>query len=430
MSKQMHLVAYLMTGPTSHHHGMWRHPETENRFLELSWWESLAQTLEQGKFDAFFFADSVSFLHPTLMARGGQISLLDPVPVASAMARATKHIGVGVTFSTSFVPPYGIARQLGTLNLLSGGRVAWNVVTSVSDREAKVFGIDKLPPRNERYDRAEEVLNTCINLWDSWSPDALVVDKTSGEFIDKTKVRRTVMSGKYVGTDGVFSVPPSDQGRPVIMQAGSSPRGRDFAAQYAEVIFTLQHSLPDMQEFYKDIKERMAKFGRSPDECAILTSVDPIIGETEAIAREKQQYINSLVDAEVAIALASGHVGVDLNEFDLDAPVNDIVVEEGSRGSLEVILQGARSENLSLRDAARRFATSESCPQVVGTPESVADQLQAYFEGKGCDGFILTPTTMPGSFEDFTRAVVPILQERGVFRKEYPGTTLRETLRA
>lgn len=430
MLRQMHLVAFLMAGPTSHHHGMWRHPETENRFLETAWWETLAQTLEKGKFDAFFFADALSFYNETVMARGGQMSLLDPVPLAAAMSRATENIGIGVTLSTSFVPPYSIARQLGTLDVLSGGRIAWNVVTSASDREAHVFGLDALPPRGERYDRAEEVLNVCLDLWSSWSEGAMVMDKQSGVFIDKDKIKSTIVDGKWVGTKGVYSVPPSAQGRPVIMQAGSSPRGRDFAAQYAEMIFTLQHSLPDMQAFYTDIKSRMAKAGRKPGDCAILTSVDPIIGETEKIAREKQEYINSLVDPELAIAVASAHVGVDLFQHPRDESITKIEVEAGSLGSLDVIMQGSRAENLTLSQACQRFASSELCPQVVGTPQSVADQLQAYFDGNGCDGFILTPTVMPGSFEDFTRSVVPILQERGVFRKEYPGKTLRDTLGA
>ena len=430
MSRQLHLVAFLMVGPTSHHHGMWRHPETENRFLDVAWWETLARTLEQGCFDAFFFADALSFYSEPIMARGGQMSLLDPVPLATAMARATEKIGIGVTLSTSFVPPYAIARQLGTLDLISGGRLAWNVVTSASDREAQVFGLDALPARNERYDRAEEVLNLCLDFWSSWSEGALIADKQSGRFMDVGKIRPTNSTGKWVSASGIYSVPPSAQGRPVIMQAGSSPRGREFAAGYAEMIFTLQHSLPDMQAFYRDIKSRMVAAGRAPGDCAILTSVDPIIGETDSIAREKQHYVNSLVDPELAIALVSSHVGMDLSTYPLDAPVASITGDKGSLGSLDVILQGARAENLTLAEAAKRFATSELCPQVVGTPESVADQLQAFFEGGGCDGFIMTPTVMPGSFEDFSRSVVPILQERGLFRREYPGDTLRDTLRS
>lgn len=430
MPRQMHLVSFLMTGPTSHHHGMWRHPETDNGFLEPRYWEHIARTLEQGKFDAFFFADALAFYSETIMARGGQMSLLDPVPLIAMMSRVTKHIGLGVTLSTSFVPPHAIARSLQTLDLLSGGRVAWNVVTSASDREAQAFGLDALLPRNERYERAQEVVESCVALWKSWGEGALLMDKDTGDFIDANKVEMVDYKGKYVSARERFTVPPSPQGHPVIMQAGSSPRGRDFAAQWAELVFTLQHSLSDMQDFYRDIKGRVEKFGRDPDGCAILTSVDPIIGETEEVARGKQKYINDLVDPELGVALMSAHTGLDLTKYPLDKPVEDIPAEGGSRGSFDVILQGTRAENLSLGEAAKRFATSELCPQVVGTPESVADQLQEMFEEKGCDGFILTPTEMPSSLEAFCRSVVPILQKRGIFRKDYPGETLRQTLAA
>ncbi|MGA0565595.1 LLM class flavin-dependent oxidoreductase [Ancylobacter sp. VNQ12] len=430
MSRQVKLIAFLMTGPTSHHHAMWRHPETENRFLDPLWWETLARTLEAGRFDAFFFADATAFYNETIMTKGGQMSLLDPVPLVAMMARATSRIGLGLTMSTSFLPPYSLARTLASLDLLSGGRIAWNVVTSASDREAMNYGLPSLLPRGERYDRAQEVLDACMELWASWSDGALVVDKESGDFIDGDKLRPTDFKGKYVGAKGVFAVPPSAQRHPVIMQAGSSPRGRDFAASSAELIFTLQHSLADMQEFYVDMKARVEKAGRAPEDCAILTSIDPIIGETESIAREKQAYINELVDPQLGIALVSAHTGLDLSTYPIDKPITDIPVEAGSRGSFDVIIQGTKAENLTLGEAAKRFATSELCPQVVGTPESVADQLEEYFENKGCDGFILTPTEMPGSFEAFTRSVVPILQKRGLFRKDYPGVTLRETIHA
>jgi FMN-dependent oxidoreductase (nitrilotriacetate monooxygenase family) len=429
MSRQMHLVAYLMSGPTSHHHGMWRHPETDNSFLTPEYWESIARTLEAGKFDAFFFADATAFYSETVLERGGQMSMLDPVVLVSMLARATSHIGLGATISTSFLPPWTLARSLQSADIISGGRVAWNVVTSVSDREANSYGLDALRPRDERYARAEEVVSTCTTLWDSWDEGALVMNRQTGQFADLDKITPIDIRGKYVGARGRFQVPPSPQGHPVIMQAGSSPRGRDFAAKWAEMIFTLQHSIPDMQTFYGDMQQRFAKFGRGKGECAILTSVDPIIGETEEIARAKQAYINDLVDPALGIALVAAHTGLDLSQYPQDMPIADIAVEAGSRGSFDVILQGTRSEGLSLAEAAKRFATSELCPQVVGTAESVADQLQEMFEAGGCDGFILTPTEMPGSFETFTRAVVPILQERGIFRKDYTATTLRGHLR-
>jgi FMN-dependent oxidoreductase (nitrilotriacetate monooxygenase family) len=426
----MHLVAFLTIGPTYHHHGMWRHPATENRFLEPAWWESVGRTLEKAKFDACFFADSQSFSSDVVLERGGQLWLLDPLPLASMMARATSHLGIGITVSTSLQEPYGIARALGSLDVLSGGRVAWNVVTTANNREAENYGMTALPPRTARYDRADEVLEACFRLWDSFGAGALIVDKASGRFADPAKFESFDYQGQWVRTKGPLTVPRSPQGRPVIMQAGASERGREFAARWAEVIFTLQHSLADMKLFYADIKGRMQRRGRLPEDCAILTSVDPIVGETEAIAREKRDYVNSLVDAELAIELVSAHTGQDLSAYPPDQPLADLKLETGSRGSLEVILQGTKAENLTLREAARRFATSELCPQIVGTPEQVADELQLMFEHDGCDGFILTPTVMPGSFEDFARSVVPILQERGQFRREYPGTTLRDTLRS
>ena len=214
------------------------------------------------------------------------------------------------------------------------------------------------------------------------------------------------------------------------MQAGSSPRGRDFAARWAEVIFTLQHAKPDMQAFRCDISERMERIGRRPNECAVLTSVDPIIGETRSIAREKQDYVNSLVDTELGLALMSAHTGIDLSVYPRDKPLIDFDNKKGSRGSFDVMLQGTRAGDLTLAEAARQFAISELCPQIVGTPADVADQLQDLFEAEACDGFVLTPTVFPGTFEQFARSVVPELQARGLFRWEYTGTTLRENLRA
>ncbi|MCA1371869.1 LLM class flavin-dependent oxidoreductase [Bradyrhizobium sp. BRP14] len=423
----MKFVAFLMAGPTCHHAAMWRHPETENRFLDPAFWESLARTLEVGRFDGLFFADTLSFYDETTMNRGGQLSLLDPVPLVAIMARATSRIGLGVTISTSSQEPHAVARLLASLDLLSGGRIAWNVATSTNDRAAQNFGKGALLPIDERYDCAEEVLKILLDMWRAWAGDALVVDKESGEFIEEGKVRRTAIAGKFVGARGTFTVPPTPQRHPVIMQVGSSPRGRNFAANYAELVFTGQRSLPDMQEFYADMKSRVDKAGRNPDDCAILVSVSAIVGETESIAREKQAYINELVDDRLNIGFVSAHIGVDLSKYPIDEPIRRMPAI--ARGLFEAILQGTNASNLTLGEAAKRFATIGLCPQVVGTPESVADELQEFFDKKGCDGFIVTPTEMPGSFEAFTRSVVPILQRRGVFRKEYPGSTMRETIK-
>ena len=436
MSKQMHLVAFLMTGPTCHHHGAWRHPESAlHDLLDPSRYEHIARVLEAGKFDSLFFADILGLYDlygrsfDTMARRGGQLCLLDPAVLLPVMARVTRRIGLGLTYSSTFNHPYQIARMLGTLDHLSAGRAAWNVVASTSTLEARNFGMDEMPGRAQRYDRADEVLEACFALWDSWEEGALLLDKASGAFADPAKIHYVDYHGQWIRTRGPLTTPRSPQGRPVIMQAGSSPRGRDFGARWGEIIFTLQHRKSDMQEFYTDFKSRMATAGRAPEECVILPSIDVVIGETASIARERAEYVNSLVDTQLGMAQISGHIGVDLSQFDPDQPLSDIAMEEGSRGSFEVILQGTRAEGLTLGEAARRFATSELCPQLVGTAEMIADQLADLFEDHACDGFVLTPTTFPGMYEQFCRSVVPVLQKRGLFRTEYTGATLREHLR-
>ena len=433
----MHLVAFLMTGPTCHHHGAWRHPESDvEDILDPARYEHIARVLEAGKFDSLFFADILGLYdlyggsYDTMVGRGGQVCLLDPAVILPMMARVTERIGLGLTYSSTFNHPYQIARMLGTLDHLSAGRVAWNVVASTSTLEARNFGMDEMPGRAQRYDRADEVLEACFALWDSWEEGALLLDRQSGAFADPSKIHYADYAGQWIKTRGPLTTPRSPQGHPVIMQAGSSDRGREFGARWAEVIFTLQHTKADMQDFYNDFKGRMARRGRAPEECVILPSIDVVIGETESLARERAEYVNSLVDTQLGMAQISGHIGVDLSRFDPDQPLADIEIEEGSRGSFDVILQGTKAEGLTLGEAARRFATSELCPQLVGTPEMIADHLTELFEARACDGFVLTPTTSPGMFEQFSRAVVPILQKRGVFRTEYTGRTLREHLRS
>ena len=434
--RQMHLIAFLMTGPTCHHHGAWRHPESAvDDLLQPERYEHIARVLEAGMFDGLFFADILGLYDlydgkfDTVVGRGGQVCLLDPAVVLPMMARVTRHIGLGLTYSSTFNHPYQIARMLGSLDHLSGGRAAWNVVASTSTLEARNFGMDEMPGRAQRYDRADEVLEACFALWDSWEDGALLADKAGGAFADPAKIHYADYSGKWIRSRGPLTTPRSPQRRPVIMQAGSSERGRDFGARWGEVIFTLQHQKADMQVFFADMKARMAARGRAPEECVILPSIDVVIGETESIARERADHVNSLVDTQLGLALISGHIGIDLSRFDPDLPLTDIAVEEGSRGSFDVILQGTGAKGLTLAEAARHFATSELCPQLVGTPEMIADQLTDLFTSHACDGFVLTPTTFPGMFEQFARSVVPILQKRGVFRTAYRGRTLRENLR-
>ncbi|MCJ1962133.1 LLM class flavin-dependent oxidoreductase [Novosphingobium mangrovi (ex Hu et al. 2023)] len=430
MTRKMHLVGILATSPTIHHSGAWRHPASQNRITDPNWWADLAREYESACYDGVFFGDSPIIDTSERTARGGQAAYLDPSPLAMVMAGATKHLGIGITISTSLIPPYAIARSLQTMNVLTGGRIAWNIVTSTGKKEAECFGMDDLLPRNERYDMADEVVEACCKLWDSFGEGALLADKESGIYVDTDKLTDFDYTGKYVRTKGPLPVPPSAQGRPVLMQAGASERGRNFAARWAEMIFTLQNDLPEMQAFYADVKGRITKEGRDPADCAILAAVDPIVGETKAIALEKQRYVNNLVDDDMAIAHASRHLGVDLNQFPMDKPLEDLDIENGTVGSFEVMRNASKSKGLTLIELCRSFSISESCPQLAGTPEQVADAMCEMFEKKGCDGFIISPAAMPGSIEEFNRMVVPILQERGLFRTAYEGTTLRASLKA
>ncbi len=246
--RKMHFVAFLLAGPTAHHHGAWRHPEADLGFFTPEWHEHIASVLEAGKFDSLFFADILGLYDlyggsfASILRCGGQMGLLDPIPLLSIMSRATTRIGLGATLSSTFYPPYHLARSLGTLDLLSGGRVAWNVVASHGHLEAQNFGLHELPARDKRYDYADEVVEAVCKLWESWDPDALVLDKRHGVFADPDKVHYVNYRGRWINTRGPLTVPRSPQGRPVIMQAGSSPRGRDFAARWGELVFTLQHS--------------------------------------------------------------------------------------------------------------------------------------------------------------------------------------------
>ena len=430
--RQMHLVAYLKTGPTAMHNGGWRHPEsTLDDILHPERYQHIARVLEAAKFDGCFFADLFGLydLHggsyDAYVRGGGQISFLDPTVVLPVMAAVTRHLGLGATLSTSFHTPYHLARWLGSLDAISGGRVAWNVVTSATDLEAQNAGMDQLPPREERYDRADEVLEACFALWNSWDADAFVKDKAAGILADPAKVHYANYQGRWIKTRGPLSIPRSPQGRPVIMQAGGSDRGREFAARWAEVIFTAQHGREDMLAFYADIKRRMAEVDRGPSQCAILPAISVVLGETEGIARERADFLNGLIDPELNRASTSSNLGVDMTKVTDMAALETLQGNQGMKGSEAVIRQTMKAEGISLTQAAAKRGEASL---IVGTASSVADHLQSLFEDYACDGFVLTPTMFPGMFEQFCRSVVPELQRRGLFRRDYSGRTLRENL--
>ena len=430
--RQMHLVAYLKTGPTAMHVGGWRHPEsTLHDILDPSRYAHIARVLEEACFDGCFFADLFGLydVHggsfDAYVRRGGQISFLDPTVVLPVMAAATRHLGLGATLSTTFHSAYHLARWLGSLDAMSKGRVAWNVVTSATDLEAQNAGMAELPPREERYDRADEVLEACFALWNSWDEDPFVLDKAAGVLADPTKVHYADYEGRWIKSRGPLSVPRSPQGRPVIMQAGASDRGRDFAARWAEAVFTIQRSEDEMRAFYDDLKGRMDRRGRAPADCAVLPAISVVLGETESIAREKADYLQSLIDPELNLAASSSGLGADLTKLAPGTDLKALQGNQGMAGTEQGLASRMKAEGLTLHQAVTKHGGRE----VVGTASQIADHMQALFEAGVCDGFVVAPTTFPSMFEQFCRSVVPELQRRGLFRKEYAGRTLRENLR-
>lgn len=432
--RQMHLAGFMLASQVVHSHALWRHPRTDLGFLQPEFYQNIARVLERGKFDLVFFADSLSMpdrygdSFETSLKYGAQgATRLDPLLVATTMAVSTKHIGIGVTRSTTYYQPYDLARAFATLDHLSGGRAAWNVVTSGRDTEAQNFGFDKHLEHDTRYDRADEFLEVTFKLWDSWEEGALVLDKENGIFADPSKVKYVHHVGKWLKSRGPLTVPRSPQGRPVIIQAGSSDKGREFAAKWAEAIFEISVNSTQMKSYYQDVKSRMAKYGRNPEECKILPAVMPFIGETETIAREKQSFHNELVHPLVGVLTLSNHLGTDLSQHSLDEPIQKVEVQ-GSRGLFAQALKLSEEEGLTLQDVGKAYGRGVLVPQIVGTPTQVADELEAMFLEEAGDGFVISPAYLPGAFEEFVELVVPELQRRGLFRKEYRGKTLREHL--
>ena len=435
MTRQMHLVGFY-TVPVSHSTGSWSHPLSAKNLVGPALPQHVARVLEEGLFDMVFIPDGITFPGSfkggfAEAYRAGAAGTLefDPVVALTAMAAVTSRIGLGCTISTSFSHPYHIARQVGTLDVFSGGRAAWNVVTSHNDVQAQQFGMDTIPPTIERYDRADEVVEAVTGLWGTWDPDALVMDRRERVFIDPEKVRYLDYEGAFVRTRGPLSIPPSPQGRPLIMQAGASARGMDFAARWGEVIFAMQHTDDDIRAFRAEVRERAAALGRDPDGIKVVASIVPIVGETDLIARERQKFLRASVSIPSAMAILSAHSGLDLSDYALDTPIASIVADIGGagvRGTAALLQQAENAGMRTLDEAVRDVGVTALTPEIVGTPRAIAERLAALFEEGATDGYMVTPPDLPGGFEEFVRGVVPELQDLGVFRRSYPEGTLRD----
>jgi FMN-dependent oxidoreductase (nitrilotriacetate monooxygenase family) len=427
---QLKLGAFLYF--TGHHVAAWRHPLASSGD-EFRHFADFARAAEAAKFDAVFLADSVGVRLRNLEAASHKahagVSVFEPLTLLSALAVVTERIGLVATASTSFTEPYNLARQFASLDQLSGGRAGWNLVTS-SDQDVAHNFSHATPIRHaDRYERAEEFADVVTGLWDSWEDDAFLRDRASGRYFDPAKLHVLDHRGKHFGVRGPLNVPRSPQGRPVVVQAGSSEAGKELAARTAEAIFTAQLTLEDAVAFYADVKGRLARYGRSPDDLKIMPGAFPVVGRTEAEAREKFEELQALVQPVVGLDLISGLAGgTDLSGLPVDGPLPTLPDTESSKSRQNLLIDLARRENLSIRDLYLRVAGARGHWQIVGTAEQIADQLEERFVHYGADGFNIMAPIVPGGLTDFIELVIPELRRRGLFRSEYEGRTLRENL--
>ncbi|WP_142282048.1 LLM class flavin-dependent oxidoreductase [Mycobacterium sp. IEC1808] len=434
--RTMSLVAFMQAGSTSVYAGSWRHPATEHGYLDASYYAKIGRQLEDGCFDLMFFDDRLAMpgIYGSSVAEavryGARPVKLDLSVVLGVLAQTTSHIGLGATYSTTYYAPFHVARTFATLDHLSRGRAAWNVVTSVNDSEAQNFGVQSHLGHDERYDRADEFLEVVSGLWDTWEDGAVLHDRSSGVYADSGKVHELGHVGQYFSARGPLTVPRTPQGRPVILQAGSSGRGREFASRWADLIFTGDPGIEVARAHYRDQKDRIAEAGRDPAQVRICPMAYAVVGESEAHAKDREvMLLNDLVHPMASLTLLSELMNYDFAQHDLDDPVTDELI--ASVSGIRGLVQGLREHiggDITVRDLAAHRATLLQGPRFVGTGAQVADQMAEWFDSGACDGFVLAATHMPGAFEDVVRMVVPELQRRGLFRTRYEGSTLREHL--
>ena len=431
----MHLAQFLVHGPTYHSLAMWRHPKTAAACYDWTrpeLYQHIARVCERGMFDMVFFAD-LNYISDTYrgsldpaLRYAAQAPEHDPIPLLSYMAAVTKHIGVASTFSTSNQHPFYAARLWATIDHLTEGRAGWNVVTSINHNQQANYGVERAPS-DTRYDQAHEYMEVCRKLWESWDEGAVVMDRENAVFVDAAKVRRIEHEGKFFKSRGPLNVVRSPQNGPVILQAGTSPKGKDFAAKYADAIFAIQPRAEDAAAYYADIKGLMETMGRNPDHCRILFGAQPIIGESEAHAKEKQEEHNGLVPLDAGMAILSAHLDFDLAKLPPDALMIERTEPELQR--MRTRYRKPDGTPMTVAEVAMRHGQSVGLPQFVGTAKSVTDQLEAFIDTVGGDGFMVSPIYSPGAIEEFVDLIVPELQRRGRLRTEYKGRSARALLR-
>lgn len=426
-ARQLHLNTNILN--SGKHDRGWRVQDDPLSFLDVGYYQEVARIAERGTLDAVFLADSVA-VGPEAADRPW--NSLEPTVVLTAIAAVTSHIGLVATASTTYNDPYNLARRFLSLDLASGGRAAWNVVTTMDSRSAANFGAGSHPDPLDRYARAEEFVDVVLALWDSWEDGAIAADRGTGLFADLRRVHAVDHHGECFDVAGPLNVPRSPQGHPVVVQAGSSGPGRQLAARTAEALFTVQNTFEEAQDFYAEMKGRARRLGRNPEHLVILPGLLPIVGSTEAEAQARKAELDQFLDMDEELARFARRFGLDAGELDLDSPLTDRDLERArsaasiSRGFLDGMVNLARRERLTVRELI--LANGAGHRQVVGGPEQVADTIEHWFLNGAADGFNLSGDVFPSGLTLFVDHVVPELRRRGIFRHEYTGTTLRHHL--
>ena len=422
MKRQMHLGLFVL-GTGSHVAG-WRYPGAVDSFQDFAAIQEIGRTAERGKFDLIFMGDN---LHGDPTSHPSYTLRLEPLTMLAALAMSTTRLGLGATVSTTYSEPFLVARAFASLDHISGGRAAWNAVTTANPGAAANFGTTH-PDHARRYEMAGEFVDVVKKLWDGWADDAVVADRATGLYIDPKKVRAIDHEGTFFKVKGPLNTARTPQGHPIVLQAGGSEPGQALAARTADVVFSVVQDIDEAKASYASLKQRLPAFGRGPEELTILPGVMPIVGRTDKEAFEKLNTLQSFISESNALRILSDRLGQDMSAYDLDGPVPDLGLSDGYHSFATVMLAKARRDNMTLRDLYNLTAAARGHWVLCGSAERIADTLQQWFEERAGDGFNVMPPYFHEGFDDFVDLVVPILQDRGLFRTEYEGTTLRDLL--
>jgi len=435
--RQMVFVGFLQAQNCTNLVSSWRHPESRQDSTSADYYQTIGRVLEEGKFQVAFFDDRLAMPdlysndHRHTVEHGIRCVKMDPITVLTVMGMATKRLGLGATRSTTYYEPFDTARVFATLDLMTEGRAAWNVVTSMNDREAQNMGRDDHMEHDSRYDRADEFVETVLGHWNSWQDDAIVQDRMSGLFAHPDKVRRLDHNGTYFKSRGPFTVPRSKQGQPVLIQAGQSGRGKAFCARWGELVFsgspaTLDHG----REIYRELKDGAAAFGRNPDHIKVAPSAYIITAATKMEAEDKMALVDTLATDEDALSLLSEAMNFDFGSKGIDEPFTDQELDgiSGTQSMRDRVLRASGLSNPTPRDFIKFSHRARPNKPFVGGPKEVADGLEEWFATGVCDGFVIAATHVPGAYMDVVQHVIPELQKRGLYHKDYEGETLRENL--